>query len=140
VSASRQRALFPGNFPTSLTLGAEPFLRSSQLRSHSKNNPRKVHYRVHKSPPQVPILPSFPKSPNLSCLTQRHNNFYCFGLARHESMTLTGFHLPSFTVLFFHLRGLSVTQVHVLVLSPQGPKRRDPSLVPSSPLPKITSS
>jgi hypothetical protein len=41
----------------SLTRGAEPFLRSCQLCSHSRilQNP-KVHYRVHKSPPLVSIL------------------------------------------------------------------------------------
>jgi hypothetical protein len=46
---------------THITHGAEPFLRSSQLRGHSRNNPSilwkpKVHYHVHKSPPTVPIL------------------------------------------------------------------------------------
>jgi hypothetical protein len=44
-----------------LTYGAEPFLRSCQLCSHSKELPSilwnpKVHHRVHKSPPLVPIL------------------------------------------------------------------------------------
>jgi hypothetical protein len=47
-----------------LTYGAEPFLRSCQLCSHSENsrailrNP-KVHHRVHKSLPLVPILRQF---------------------------------------------------------------------------------
>jgi hypothetical protein len=45
----------------SLTHRAEPFLRSCQLRSNSRNNPiilgnLKVHYCVHKRPPPVPIL------------------------------------------------------------------------------------
>jgi hypothetical protein len=44
----------------SLTHGAEPFLRSRQLCSHSRTfsilrNPN-IHYRVHISPPLVPIL------------------------------------------------------------------------------------
>jgi hypothetical protein len=44
----------------SLTHGAEPFLRSCQLCSHSRNSQRfmkpKVHYRVHNIPPLIPIL------------------------------------------------------------------------------------
>jgi hypothetical protein len=44
----------------SLTHGAEPFLRSCQLCSHSRNSQHfmdpKFHDRVHKSPPLVPIL------------------------------------------------------------------------------------
>jgi hypothetical protein len=43
-----------------LTYGAEPFLRSRQLCSHSRTSQHfmntKAHYRVHKSPPLVPIL------------------------------------------------------------------------------------
>jgi hypothetical protein len=45
----------------SLTDGAKPFLRSCQLPRHSRNKPSilwnpKVNYRVHMSPPPVPIL------------------------------------------------------------------------------------
>jgi hypothetical protein len=43
-----------------LTYGAAPFLRSRQLCSHLRTSQnfmdKKVHYRVHKSPPMVPIL------------------------------------------------------------------------------------
>jgi hypothetical protein len=45
---------------TNLLHGAEPFLRSRQLCSYSRTSQHllhpKVHYRVHKSPPLVPIL------------------------------------------------------------------------------------
>jgi hypothetical protein len=47
-----------------LMYGAEPFLRSCQMCSHSGNsqeilrNP-KVHHRIHKTPPLVPILSQF---------------------------------------------------------------------------------
>jgi hypothetical protein len=48
------------NYNTLLTHGAEPFLRSQQMCSHSRTSQHfikpEVQYRVHKSPPLVPIL------------------------------------------------------------------------------------
>jgi hypothetical protein len=50
----------PSSGISSLTHGTELFLRSCQLCTHSRTSQRftehEVHYRVHKSPPLVPIL------------------------------------------------------------------------------------
>jgi hypothetical protein len=47
----------PHSLTHSLTHRAEPSLRSRQLCSYSRTSQNsKVHYRVHKSPPSVPIL------------------------------------------------------------------------------------
>jgi hypothetical protein len=70
-------------FCTLLTYGAEPFLRSCQLCSHSElsgilRNP-KVHHRVHKSPPLVPILSQIdPVHPIPSYFSEIHSVRSCF--------------------------------------------------------------
>jgi hypothetical protein len=65
---------------TLLTYGAEPFLRSCQLCSHSEKFPAilrnpKVHHGVRKSPPLVPILSQFNPVPTIpSYLSKIHFN------------------------------------------------------------------
>jgi hypothetical protein len=58
-----------------LTYGAEPFLRSCQLCSHSRNS--QVHHRVHKNPSLVLILSQFdPVHTIPSCLSKIHIILY----------------------------------------------------------------
>jgi hypothetical protein len=78
-SSSCFQSLFPYD-KYLLTYGAEPFLRSCQLCSHSENSQEilrnsKVHHRVHKSPPLVPILSQFNSVPTIpTYLSKIHFN------------------------------------------------------------------
>jgi hypothetical protein len=64
-----------------VTYRAEPFLRSYQLDSHSGSSQPKVHHRVHKSPPLVPVpsqIDPVHTIPSLDITAVKELNlFYC---------------------------------------------------------------